>query len=263
VTVGNKLALAAVVLALLALLLQFLGRGGERSAGAATTVPGDLGPLMARVAAMEAAVEELRQAQAKVLMSPMAPVRELAVSGADSGSAELARRVEALERAMQALEGSSDEAARSARAATGELVRLLGGRLSFEDAIQRALDRSATEAQRLEALRSLRGQRDQDAIDARLYVLDGMLELARTSQDGETRADVWRQLNHMTDQRLRQPLLDALAFDEHAKAREEAAETLAGFLPDLGIEAALRAAMENDSDAGVRRQAAESLARLR
>ncbi len=86
------------------------------------------------------------------------------------------------------------------------------------------------------------------------------LELARTLSKGETRADVWRQLSHVTDRRLRQPLLDALAYDEHAKAREEAAETLADFLPDRAVEGALRAAMENDVDAGVRRQAAESLA---
>jgi hypothetical protein len=74
---------------------------------------------------------------------------------------------------------------------------------------------------------------------------------------------VWRQLSHLTDPRLRQPLLDTLAYDEHAEAREEAAETLEDFLPDLGIEGALRLAAENDPDAGVRRQAASSLAGAR
>jgi hypothetical protein len=67
----------------------------------------------------------------------------------------------------------------------------------------------------------------------------------------------------LLDPRLRQPLLDALAYDPHAKAREEAAESLADFLPDLSIEAALRFAAENDADAGVRRQAAASLVRER
>lgn len=55
------------------------------------------------------------------------------------------------------------------------------------------------------------------------------------------------------------PLLDALANDPWAKAREEASETLADFLCDATVEAALRRAMEEDEDAGVCRQAAESL----
>jgi hypothetical protein len=62
------------------------------------------------------------------------------------------------------------------------------------------------------------------------------------------------------DPRLRQPLLDALAFDAHPKAREEAAETLAGFMPDAVVEAALNAAAANDADEAVRRQAKHSLA---
>jgi len=55
------------------------------------------------------------------------------------------------------------------------------------------------------------------------------------------------------------PLLDALAHDTSTKAREEAAETLADFLPDARVEAALRDAMDSDPDRSVRRQAARSL----
>ena len=44
-----------------------------------------------------------------------------------------------------------------------------------------------------------------------------------------------------------------------ADLSEEAAETLADFLPDPSVEAALRFAMDNDESQSVRRQAAESL----
>jgi HEAT repeat protein len=70
---------------------------------------------------------------------------------------------------------------------------------------------------------------------------------------------VWRQLSGVTDRRLLQPLLDALAFDTSVNAREEAAETLSDFLPDPAAESALRHAADNDPDEGVREDAREYL----
>lgn len=256
---GNKLALLAFLLALLALLLHTLGRGGERGTGAAAAREPDLGPLLARVEALEEENRRSREALDDLrLVTPPAPEREERFSS-DARLDELERRVAELERRPEVPtdgQGIREELSEAARV---EFLRRNTPGEGMQRAIDRAQDPAAAEEERLAGLRALRGQRDPAGIDARLYVLDSMLELARTSSKGETRADVWRQLSHVTDARLRQPLLDALAYDEHAKSREEAAETLEDFLPDLGVEAALRAAAENDADAGVRRQAAASL----
>lgn len=254
---GNKLALLALVLAGMALLLQVLGQGGGRSASATPAVPG-LAALQERIEALESENEHLRDIVEGLRLTPAAPPERESASVTDPRFDELSRRLAELERRppSQPAGDSGEELTESERA---EFLRHSTVAEELQRAIDRAGDPSATEADRLLALRDLRSQRDPDGIDLRLYVLDSMLELARTSQDGETRADVWRQLSHLTDARLRQPLLDTLAYDQHADAREEAAETLADFLPDVAIEAALRFAAENDVAAGVRRQAASSL----
>jgi hypothetical protein len=246
-----------LVLALVALALH-LGGGREPDSGATSAIP-DLQPLAGRIDALETEIERMRGVVEELRLTPAAlPEREPA-SVVAPGIDELTRRVEDLERRPHArLDGQGRVIPTEAEQA--ELDRLYSTEDDLQRAIARAEDPTATEAERLQALRLLRGQRDAAGLDARLHVLDSMLELARTSQEGEVRADVWRQLSHVIDRRLRQPLLDTLAYDEHADAREEAAETLEDFLPDVGVEAALRLAAENDADGGVRRQAASSLA---
>ncbi len=210
-------------------------------------------------------------------------------------ASDLARRLDALERALgrlereaplaeprEPLEADADAAAApalaelEARVAQLEEVARAPARptaASFEPAAGHgrepvdllafqgtANDPAAPDEARLAALRALRGRRDAYGGDARDAVALAMIELARTSADAAARADVWRQLHGVTDPALREPLLDALANDPVAKVREEAAETLDAFLPDAAVASALGAALKNDPDGGVRKQAAETLA---
>jgi hypothetical protein len=255
---GSKLALVALVIALAALLLQTFARP-PASAGRAREPGADgasIAKLAERVAALEAAADELRLALASNVLVPAAAPAEREPAAREQRAADA--RVEDLVARLAQLEGrlpASDPDA-AERRVRNEVAR---GRMAIDDATARAQDLAASEQERLQGLRALRGRRLEDGTDARLLVLDDMLELARGSQDGGVRADVWRQLSGVTDRRLLQPLLDALAFDTSVNAREEAAETLSDFLPDPAAESALRHAAENDPDAGVREDARDYL----
>jgi len=131
---------------------------------------------------------------------------------------------------------------------------------SWED---QAKDPTSTPEQMLRALSRLRGQRLADGSDARIPVLPELLHLAQTSDVGNVRADVWRQMDGVTEPDLLTALLYAIQNDTHAKSREEAAETLGPYLPNAEVEAVLRFAKENDEDDGVREQAGESLTKRR
>jgi len=135
----------------------------------------------------------------------------------------------------------------------------LAAQAGLDEWARRANDPGIAERDRLDALRRLRGKRNADGTDARLAAVQGMVELARYSENASTRADVWRQLSGVTDPGMRQALLDALRDDPSPEVREEAAETLADFLPDAAVQAALQWAADNDPDADVRAQAFESL----
>lgn len=209
----------------------------------------DLAPLVLRLDRVEARLAEMeRKASAIELAVPPVTVREVSGDGSGSKLDEIVRRVAELEQAAPPKDSAN----------LGK-VRLLTEGETIEARKSVARNFAATEDQRLEALRGLRGARNPDGSDARVDVLDEMILLAESSQRAETRADVWRQMSHVTDARLKEPLLRALAGDPHAKAREEAAETLEDFLPDARVEQALRAAAAGDADEGVRRQANASL----
>jgi hypothetical protein len=253
---GNRLALVALVIAITALLLQAFARlpASDVRARGSGAEGASIAALEARVDALESAADELRRALASNVLVPAGPPAEREPAAQDRRAADA--RVEELAARLALLEGrllANDQDA-SERVTRNELER---GRMGIDDARARAQDLAASEEERLQGLRALRGQRLEDGTDARLLVLDDMLELARGSQDGAVRADVWRQLSGVTDRRLLQPLLDALAFDTSVKAREEAAETLADFLPDPAADAALRHAADNDPDKGVREDARE------
>ncbi len=118
-----------------------------------------------------------------------------------------------------------------------------------------AIDASAPVADRMHALRRLRGTSDGRSRE----VVIALAELARTTDDSDVRADIFRQLDGVAFMELRQPLLDALQSDADRKVREEAAETLEGYLDDPSVRAALELAAENDANRDVREQAAETL----
>jgi len=227
--------------------------------GAEPQVEIDLTPLVARLSALEDQSGRLRLELEAARLD--APTREGASTGGESpGGSGLSERLEAIEQAIVELRARPQLPELRLGATNAILDLRREARLAPEEAVLRARDLALSEAQRLEALRALRGAKLADGSDARLGALDDMIRMAQTSADGAVRADVWRQLSHVTDARLKGPLLDALAFDKDAKAREEAAETLADFLPDAQVEVALRNAAQNDASADVRRQAAYSLA---
>lgn len=239
--------IAALLVACVALLVAWNDHGSQPQPKPAE--PPDLSPLIARIDALE---RERHHERTPTRLEPAPPPREEANAARDeAGRAELEARMARLEQriATSAVEGT--------KVAPAEV---LAGKQTSDELRALVRDARRSEEERLRALGDLRGRFEPDGTDARLAVLDEMILLARTSVDAKTRADVWRQLSRVTDERLKQPLLDALAFDADAKAREEAAETLAGFRTDPVVDAALRAAAQNDASANVRRQANGSLA---
>jgi hypothetical protein len=253
---GNKLTLAAFVIALVSLLLHAVLDRHERESFAAVGVELQLQSLESRVGALELENSQLRRSLADA-QSLREVVTERPALGADSEPLldDLAERLTELERHAAEQQAATGQDQIPSRPPERALERP-----SIDEMLARARDRALTEEERLDALRALRGQRLPDGSDARLPVLDEMLELARLSQNGEARANVWRHLSNVTDRRVLGPLLDALAYDSHARSREEAAEDLADFMPDAAVEAALRTAAEHDVDGRVRRQAVKSLA---
>lgn len=122
------------------------------------------------------------------------------------------------------------------------------------------LDPRSDDKQKLAAWSQLRQLKDSwnDGVVAT------MTHLGLTATDPLVRADVWRQADgRSTHPAMASALLQALTADAHAKTREEAAETLANYMSVAGVRQALELASTNDADAGVRRQALDSLASRR
>jgi hypothetical protein len=236
-------------------------RSEERSAGAAnpeTSVQGH------RLASLERRVEELVTLieQRSTVAREVAAPKRLPVAEQAGTSTEVTDALASIEKRLDELERRVAEPRdRVERAQLRNIHEPTpAARLQMlDETIRQGNDPASTPEEMLIALSTLRGQTLEDGSDARLPVLPSMIELARVSDDGEVRADVWRQLSGVTAPELLNPLLYALANDEHAKAREEAAETLADYMPDPLVESALRYAFDNDADRGVRRQAVEGI----
>ena len=254
------LVLVAVVIAFAVSWFSWSSLASPQVANAATAEV-DLAPLTARLDALEKRNLELQKLLEDArLDSKQSVVREPALQTPKSEAIpELTLRIARLETELSDLRAKSEKD-RAIPAGPARIPSPEAASAALDQATQIARDLAATEAQRLAALRDLRGLKRADGTDARLAVLNDMILLAQTSTDAVARADIWRQLSHVTDSRLKQPLLDALAFDKDAKVREEAAETLADFMPDAAVEAALRSAMQNDASAKVKKQAMDSLA---
>lgn len=94
---------------------------------------------------------------------------------------------------------------------------------------ERALDTETSEEERLEAFRALRGQLRDDATDARLPALAGMLELARTTDQPAIRAGIYRELVGLVDPALVDPLVESMRGDATPEVRIAAARSLATF----------------------------------
>lgn len=207
----------------------------------------------------------------QVAMSAAAPDTRSPVHRGPSSEeyAAALERIEALEQRLDALDAilglSGEPGAEDPISALPMLNGIFGTRErgpapSVEDAKTAALDLAASEEKRLEALRSLRGRKLEDGSDARDDdVVLAMVDLAETSEDPDVRADVYRQMSGCSNPHLRGPLLRSLEYDDNARVREEAAETLEDFLPDDEVLAALQRALVSDPAPGVKAQAAESI----
>jgi hypothetical protein len=225
-------------------------------ARALTPEAGDEGGLAARVARLERGLARLSDEPPLLRSAPHA-AREAVPSGA-SEDGDLAERFERLQREFERFVAEREAQTPAHPSPTpDELARRRAAEIDERQGVAR--DLAAAEADRLKALRGLRGERLPDGTDARLGVLLDMIRLAEASQDPLTRADVWRQLSGVRDPTLIGPLLNALRHDSAAKVREEAAETLANFLSEAGVEPALQTAAAHDADPGVQRQARASL----
>lgn len=231
-------------------------------------------PVTAPVGAESEEVAELRQ-QVSELSEQVERLRKRPVvdrtrsASSDPSAAQSVERIAELERQVAELKEQQDAAAAAAKEAEAQhesgALTLLGHLrsrrskpLTAEDLAAlktRATDTTGDAETRLQALRRLRGVRGGRSRE----VVLSMIDLVRTSEDADVRADVFRQLHRVTTPELEQPLLDALRSDTSAKVREEAAETLDHYLDSPAVVQALREAAENDSDRGVRKQARESL----
>lgn len=251
--VKKAFVLAAVGIALTAMIVMW--NAGSKAV-APPSAESDLAPLVARLELLERRLAEARGSTERPLVET--PVRrEVAEAQDNSALVELAKRVEELEARLTALEPR--------KLSTEELrafqIQIAKQRSQIvESAIAQARQANSTEEEKLASLRTLRDAKLADGTDARLAVLDEMILLAHTSTNASTREDVWRQLHHVTDQRLKGPLIDSLALDKDEKVRARAAYTLDDFMPDRQVEVALRNASDNDPSADVRKVAARSLA---
>ena len=133
--------------------------------------------------------------------------------------------------------------------------------VNLKESQRAATDRSATEKDRIDALKALRGQRTEDGKDARSHdVVLAMIDIAENSNDEEARLDVYRNLHGTEDPAVRDSMLRALAHDESVKVRMKVAEDLDTYVDDPLVQRGLRAAADNDADGEVRRRATMTLA---
>ncbi len=123
----------------------------------------------------------------------------------------------------------------------------------LEDLFSKLTDTSASDRDRLQALRLLR--RNKALTDD---VVPHALSLLQSSTNGNVREDILEQLGGLTNAALRGPLLALAARDADADVREQAVENLRRFATDPEVEAGLWQATK-DPDADVREQAREAI----
>jgi hypothetical protein len=254
------LSVIAVGVSFAAFVISWLGRGDADTSAraAASRVSAGLSEIEVRVGALEGRVESAEAAASSRSGGAVSAIAPRRFDPDVHERAELTERVARLEEKLSSL---ADGAAFRTQA------RPESGRATRDGAVLKAIaawtdtakNPSASEKDRLEALRALRGKELEDGTDARLGVVEDMVRLAEISSDEKVRADVWRQLSHVTHRSMLGPLLSALQNDASLEVRSEAAETLADFLPDEQVRRALQHAAENDLSNKVRSDASDAL----
>ena len=119
---------------------------------------------------------------------------------------------------------------------------------------QRFFDPNASDNDRLRAFRMMRrsGEVTDDlALQA--------VQWAQTSTNMNTRRELFRQLDGLTNSTLKQPLLGMLANEKDGRLREELVDVLGDFASDPAVESKLWELALNDPNGDVREQAEEHL----
>ncbi len=219
------------------------------------------------VEALEARLADLESSRSSrpVRVSDHALARAAARSG--STTAELHGKVAALAARLSALEDDETIAELAARGHEQIVVR------DVRSAIDVARDREAPPADRLRALRTIRGAAKKNrkltaaALKgegmSELDLLSPMLEIAKdTSLDGELRAEVVHGLRSK-HREVRAPLLELLTSDPVPEVRTGAVKALLWHLEDADVRAAIIEASGSDTDEQVRHTAERVMPKVR
>ncbi len=254
----------AILLSVLALTLGWTSESTPETQARSVEPARPSTDLEQRVVAIEESLAELRQELAWLARAPRetSPTPDPQAREAE----EDLERIAKIEETLRRLEAAEDRGARvfdlMRQGSRGkDADEALEASRSIDEWQRLAMDPNSTEEEQVQALRALRGKQDVHGNDARDPIVPAMVELAGRTTDARLRGDIWRQLSGNTHPALRQPLLDSLAFDQDKDVREEAAETLADFLPDATVEQALRYAAQNDAHDDVREEAQRALSR--
>lgn len=128
------------------------------------------------------------------------------------------------------------------------------GRMEPEGLQQVVMSADTSTSEKLEATGRLRRENA-----ASPEIVATMLGLYASSTDPNIRADVFRQLDGVSDPALRDPLLLALAEDDNARVREEAADALSAFRDDPDVAEWLQHVAQNDPNPRVQHEAQSAL----
>jgi hypothetical protein len=204
-------------------------------------------PLQARLDQLTRDVEALPTASApapapeRVEVKPPPPPLDLG---------PVTSRIDALEAKLDRLIDPSKEQELAARKLAEASQR------GLKDSQRVAMDRRASEKDRVDAFMQLRNKQTEDGQDARSHdVILAMLDLAEHSDSEDSRMNVYRNLHGATDSAARDGMLWGLAHDPSPKVREKIAGDLDTLAGDPLVDSALRQAYDNDADVSVRARA--------
>ena len=158
-------------------------------------------------------------------------------------------RLAALEKAVNELRRTSDYLMQSGRAPLDDRMR--------EEMARRFIDPTASDRERLRALRLLRegGALSETAVAAAISWLNG-------TTNGGLREDILNQLEGVTNSALQSPLMQLALSDANEDVRSQAIDNLGRFADDPQVEAMLWSILSKDQSNDVREEAANALARL-
>lgn len=210
---------------------------------------GDVASLKARVGRLEADLAQSREKLARLERDSKPVVEpEHPHSGGSptSETAELRRRIEALERSVAA-----------SRTAMGPRGPGSTPNPALVEAMKKRLtDTSQPERSRASAIGMLRMQAAHKTDD----VVDPALSLLAGSTDRVIRALIIRNLQGSGNAKLVAPLLSILKTDSDEDVRDDAARTLGDFVSQAEVKTALEQAAGGDASEKVRRRAQGILA---